>query len=88
MGVNMPARTVVFDSTRKHDGVRTRDLFPGRHRARALSSDTCNIPCSFSEGFMVVWHALNSDMISYCPDQDLSSDMYVYIIRLAKRLHS
>ena len=30
MGVNMPARTVVFGSTRKHDGVKTRDLFPGR----------------------------------------------------------
>ena len=30
MGVNMPARTVVFDSTRKHDGVKTRDLFPGK----------------------------------------------------------
>ena len=29
MGVNMPARTVVFDSTRKHDGVKTRDLLPG-----------------------------------------------------------
>ena len=30
MGVNMPARTVVFDSTRKHDGIRMRDLFPGK----------------------------------------------------------
>ncbi len=29
MGVNMPARTVVFDSMRKHDGVRMRDLLPG-----------------------------------------------------------
>lgn len=29
MGVNMPARTVVFDSTRKHDGVRMRDLNTG-----------------------------------------------------------
>ena len=29
MGVNMPARTVVFDSTRKHDGVRMRDLHTG-----------------------------------------------------------
>ena len=35
----MPARTVVFDSTRKHDGVRTRDLFPGRHGLRTLSSN-------------------------------------------------
>ena len=30
MGVNMPARTVVFDSTRKHDGTTLRDLHPGR----------------------------------------------------------
>ena len=29
MGVNMPARTVVFDATRKHDGTRNRDLTPG-----------------------------------------------------------
>ena len=29
MGVNMPARTVVFDSTRKHDGNTLRDLYPG-----------------------------------------------------------
>lgn len=29
MGVNMPARTVIFDSNRKHDGIRTRDLNPG-----------------------------------------------------------
>ena len=29
MGVNMPARTVVFDSHQKHDGTRKRDLNPG-----------------------------------------------------------
>ena len=29
MGVNMPARTVVFDAIRKHDGVQTRDLHTG-----------------------------------------------------------
>lgn len=29
MGVNMPARTVAFDSTEKHDGTRQRDLLPG-----------------------------------------------------------
>lgn len=28
MGVNMPARTVVFDSIRKHDGFEFRDLQP------------------------------------------------------------
>lgn len=31
MGVNMPARTVVFDSTRKHDGSTFRDLLPGEY---------------------------------------------------------
>ena len=29
MGVNMPAKTVVFDSIRKHDGVKFRELLPG-----------------------------------------------------------
>lgn len=29
MGVNAPARTVVFDSLRKHDGERMRELLPG-----------------------------------------------------------
>ncbi|XP_077599732.1 superkiller complex protein 2 [Stigmatopora nigra] len=31
MGVNMPARTVVFDSTRKHDGTGFRNLLPGEY---------------------------------------------------------
>lgn len=31
MGVNMPARTVVFDSIRKHDGTEFRDLKPGEY---------------------------------------------------------
>lgn len=31
MGVNMPARTVVFDSMRKHDGNAFRDLLPGEY---------------------------------------------------------
>jgi antiviral helicase SKI2 len=31
MGVNMPARTVVFDTTRKHDGTNFRDLKPGEY---------------------------------------------------------
>ncbi|XP_072890914.1 superkiller complex protein 2 [Hemitrygon akajei] len=31
MGVNMPARTVVFDSIRKHDGTNFRDLMPGEY---------------------------------------------------------
>ena len=31
MGVNMPARTVVFDNMRKHDGSSFRDLLPGEY---------------------------------------------------------
>lgn len=31
MGVNMPARCVVFDTTRKHDGTQFRDLLPGEY---------------------------------------------------------
>ncbi|GFS05858.1 helicase SKI2W [Elysia marginata] len=31
MGVNMPARTVVFDSIRKHDGMNFRNLLPGEY---------------------------------------------------------
>ncbi len=29
MGVNMPARTVVFNGLRKHDGKAFRDILPG-----------------------------------------------------------
>lgn len=31
MGVNMPARTVVFDSLSKHDGTKLRLLLPGEY---------------------------------------------------------
>ncbi|ESO96631.1 hypothetical protein LOTGIDRAFT_147249, partial [Lottia gigantea] len=31
MGVNMPARTVIFDSIRKHDGTNFRNLLPGEY---------------------------------------------------------
>ncbi|RUS89106.1 hypothetical protein EGW08_003114 [Elysia chlorotica] len=31
MGVNMPARTVVFDTIRKHDGMSFRNLLPGEY---------------------------------------------------------
>ena len=31
MGVNMPARTVLFDSIRKHDGKGMRDLVPAEY---------------------------------------------------------
>ncbi|CAN0470424.1 unnamed protein product, partial [Ectocarpus sp. 12 AP-2014] len=35
MGVNMPARTVVFNGTRKHDGKDFRDLLPGEYTQMA-----------------------------------------------------
>lgn len=35
MGVNMPARAVVFSSTRKHDGTNFRDLSPGEYTQMA-----------------------------------------------------
>ncbi len=35
MGVNMPARTVVFNSTRKHDGRDFRELLPGEYTQMA-----------------------------------------------------
>ncbi|CAG0923226.1 unnamed protein product [Notodromas monacha] len=35
MGVNMPARTVVFDSIRKHDGTQFRDLLPSEYTQMA-----------------------------------------------------
>jgi hypothetical protein len=35
MGVNMPTRTVVFHSLRKHDGVEMRDLTPGEYTQMA-----------------------------------------------------
>ena len=31
MGINMPARTVAFDSTEKHDGMRKRNLLPSEY---------------------------------------------------------
>ena len=31
MGVNMPARSVLFNGFRKHDGKAFRDLLPGKH---------------------------------------------------------
>ncbi|KAL6067861.1 Helicase SKI2W, variant 2 [Balamuthia mandrillaris] len=48
MGVNMPARTVVYENTRKHDGRAFRDLYPGEYtqmsgRAGRRGLDTVGI---------------------------------------------
>lgn len=42
MGVNMPARTVVFDSIRKHDGTGFRNLLPGKNTSPLLPYITNN----------------------------------------------
>lgn len=47
MGVNMPARCVVFDSTRKHDGTGFRDLLPGR--------TACTVSLSVGLVLLVKW---------------------------------
>lgn len=55
MGVNMPARTVVFDAIKKHDGKELRDLVPaeyiqmaGRAGRRGLDSEgTVIILCKY-----------------------------------------
>jgi antiviral helicase SKI2 len=37
MGLNMPARSVVFNSLRKHDGTNFRDLNPGEFLQASVS---------------------------------------------------
>uniref|UniRef100_UPI00358F66F8 superkiller complex protein 2 isoform X2 n=1 Tax=Myxine glutinosa TaxID=7769 RepID=UPI00358F66F8 len=46
MGVNMPARTVVFDSTRKHDGIAFRDLLPGEYVQMAGRAGRRGLDCT------------------------------------------
>lgn len=46
MGVNMPARTVVFDSIRKHDGTGFRNLHPGKKKQKK-KQPFYNLPSSF-----------------------------------------
>ena len=41
MGVNMPTRTVVFESYKKHDGQSLRELLPGT-RKKAIRAITLN----------------------------------------------
>lgn len=44
MGVNMPARAVVFNSIRKHDGARFRVLEPGEYtQVRSVKSEARSI---------------------------------------------
>lgn len=49
MGVNMPARTVVFDSIQKHDGTELRLLKPGEYVQVFLSLG--EVECVYE-----VWH--------------------------------
>lgn len=52
MGVNMPARTVVFDSIRKHDGTGFRNLLPGL----VLSVSVCVSSLSSEPTFIMLFH--------------------------------
>ena len=48
MGVNMPARTVVYDSLKKHDGTGLRFLQPGEYTqmaGRAGRRGECGLNC-------------------------------------------
>ena len=77
MGVNMPAKTVAFDSTRKHDGTTLRDLQPaeyiqmaGRAGRRGLdATGTVIILCKGDVPEMSDLHkmmlVLNSDWFAY-----------------------
>ena len=42
MGVNMPARSVVFCGLRKHDGKDFRDLLPGEYIQVCMADNTSN----------------------------------------------
>ena len=68
MGVNMPARTVVFDSTQKHDGNKLRDLYPGGRDK--LSCDSiqyldalyCTYIITWSHDFLLYLHHWSCDL--------------------------
>lgn len=47
MGVNMPARTVVFDAKEKHDGQQKRPLNPGEY-IQVLPFFILSISCNYS----------------------------------------
>ena len=59
MGVNMPARTVIFDSIRKHDGTGFRDLKPAEYiqvwiPIQSDSTDRCyRMTLEFSQEFHI-----------------------------------
>jgi len=61
MGVNMPARTVVFDSLQKHDGTQMRSL----HSAEYIQVITNNfvmhvLPCT-TKLYLLCFHVGNRD---------------------------
>ncbi len=59
MGVNMPARTVVFDSHQKHDGTRRRDLNPGKKKAELYKRNLgyeCQLGCV--QGFILTHYSI------------------------------
>lgn len=57
MGVNMPARTVVFDSIRKHDGTGFRNLLPGKKKTPFLFK--CLYLNTLLRAFVPIWNYNN-----------------------------
>ncbi|XP_059813465.1 helicase SKI2W isoform X2 [Hypanus sabinus] len=80
MGVNMPARTVVFDSIRKHDGTNFRDLMPGEYiqmagRAGRRGLDTTGMVIILCKTGVHEMADLHRMMLSVRWAQDSSSDI-------------
>ena len=68
MGVNMPARCVCFDTTRKHDGTAMRDLLPGEYvqmagRAGRRGLDDTGTVIILVKGDLPALHDLNTMML-------------------------
>ncbi|XP_058684731.1 superkiller complex protein 2-like [Poecile atricapillus] len=79
MGVNMPARTVVFDSIRKHDGNGFRDLLPGEYtqmsgRAGRHGLDTTGTVIILCKGAVPELSDLHRMMLCHCHVPTVSPD--------------
>ncbi|XP_058711583.1 superkiller complex protein 2-like, partial [Poecile atricapillus] len=79
MGVNMPARTVVFDSIRKHDGNGFRDLLPGEYtqmsgRAGRRGLDTTGTVIILCKGAVPELSDLHRMMLCHCHVPTVSPD--------------
>jgi antiviral helicase SKI2 len=68
MGVNMPARCVVFDTVHKHDGEKWRNLLPGEYiqmagRAGRRGLDATGTVIILCKGDVPPTHELNHMML-------------------------